>query len=228
MTIYKFQATSVGFWRGQEKRWQNTFHYDASNDAAAASCLSDFNTKILALGSTTVHGGLASVAVYNTATGGVPVLSQINFPWETSSSWIGWPGAGPWGTGLAIPLAGEPAARFRTQAGVGKTGKPVYVGIYWHSFMCAAETTSAVQFTSTVVTAASTLYNNLQTLSSGGTALCVQVTPAGGSIAGSGTLLPYVDAHQRTRGRRRKSVSIDGKKYYPAAKSSDIVPVEAD
>jgi hypothetical protein len=228
VAIYKFQATSVGYWRGQAKRWQNSFHYSASNDASAALCLADFATKIKALGSNLTAGGLASVAVYNTATGGVPVGSTVFFPWQTPSSWILWTSAGPWGSSLNVPTANEAAARFRTQAGVGRTGKPVYVGIYWHSFTSLTEESAAPQFASTVITAASLKYNAFQTLSDGTSAAAVQVTPGGGSIAGSGTLLPYVDSHQRTRGRRRKIVTIDGKQYYPATGSARVVPVQAD
>nr|CRY97293.1 hypothetical protein [uncultured prokaryote] len=228
MTVYKFQATSVDYWRGNPHRWQNSFHFDVSNDATAALCLADFATKMDAFGTSTIPGGLASVACYNTSTGGVPVGSTTFFPWDTVGSWVPFSGAGPWGGTGHPPIATESSAKFRTQAGVGRTGKPVYVGFFWHSFIASAAAMPTASFSSTVQTAAEALYDALQTLSDGTSAAAVQVTPGGGSIAGSGALLPYVENHQRTRGRRRKSVTIDGKRYYPAAKSASVVPVEAD
>nr|CRY96103.1 hypothetical protein [uncultured prokaryote] len=228
MGVYKFQATSVGYWRGVPKRWQNSFHFDVSNDAAAANCLDDFKAKIRALGDNSTGGGLASAACYNVATGGVPVGSAIYFDWKTPADWVAFPTGGPWDVEGTRPLATEAAARFRTQAGVGRTGKPVYVGIYWHSFVASNADTATPGFSAPVVAAAKILYNSLQTLQADGEAVAVQVTPTGGAIAGSGTLLQYVDAHQRVRGRRRKAVTIDGKRYYPAAKTANTIPVEAD
>lgn len=214
MAVYKFTAVSVGYWRGIAKRWQNSFHYDISSDAIAVNCLADFKSKILALGSSQVAGGLSSIMAYNTETGGVPIGSNIFFDWTTPSSWVVFPTTGPWGvSGVGGPVASEAAARFRTQAGYGSTGKPVYVGIYWHSFEAGADG-AAHQFSATAVTAASAAYNALQVLDDGTGPAAVQVTPGGGSIAGSGVLLPYVDSHQRTRGRRRKKVVIDGVSYF--------------
>nr|CRY96110.1 hypothetical protein [uncultured prokaryote] len=229
MAVYKFQATSVGYWRGNPHRWQNSFHYDISNDGAAAGCLPDFTAKIKALGTSQVPGGLASVAAYNTSTGGVPIASNVLFDYSTVASWISWSGSGPWGTGTDPTQAGEAAAKFRTQAGVGSTGKPVYVGIFWHAFTALPDTNATAQFTTAVRTAAALIYNGFQVLSISGVATAVQVTPGGRSIAGSGALLPFVESHQRTRGRRRKIVTIDGKRYVPAGGSSSqqIVPVEA-
>jgi hypothetical protein len=221
MTIYRFQATSVDYWRGAPHRWQNTFHYSISNDAEAALCLPDFANKLKAMGAAASAGGLAEVAAYNTATGGVPVASTVFFPWQTTSSWISWP-TGSWQTSGLAPTNGEAAARFRTRAGTGRTGKPIYVGIYWHAFLAGtADTGTGAQFSSSIVTAMSALYNALQTLSDGTSAVAVQVTPKGNSIAGTGTLLPYVEAHQRTRGRRRSIAQL--KKELAAAQKVETV-----
>ena len=34
MAVYRYQVTSVGFWRGQVKRWNTTFHRTLSTGTA--------------------------------------------------------------------------------------------------------------------------------------------------------------------------------------------------
>ena len=208
LTVYRVQATHVDYWRGSPHRWHSTLHYSCSSDSSMAATIPDAYTKLNALGSQNNPGGLAEIAVYNTATKGVPIASTVYFDWTTPASWLPYNGTcWPSGT-FKIPVSGESAAHLRTQAGYSKTGKPVFVGLFWHAFVADATDSASPSFNATTVGKVATAYNALQTLSAGGSAVAVQVTPSGNSIAGSGTLVPYVVSHQRRRGRRKSTPAL--------------------
>jgi hypothetical protein len=202
VTTYRMQFIHVDYWRGAAHRWNNTMHFSCSlGDTTMAGTIPDAYAKMQALCSSYHHGGLAEIAIYNVA-GGVPIASNVYFPWATPSSWIPYTGTTGW-PGTVPPQGTEAAAHFRTRAGTSKTGKPVYVGIYLHAISGAVTPeTGAPDYSSSEITTLSNLYNAFQTLQSGGSAAAVQVTPTGAAIAGSGALEPYVVAHQRVRGRR--------------------------
>nr|CRY97267.1 hypothetical protein [uncultured prokaryote] len=228
-TLYRVQIVHVGHWRGQIKRWNTTFHMTPGPSAPdLAAAVASGYADLQGLGSASVPGGIAEIKVYDAVAGGVPLYSKVYFDYETVGSWIPYTGTFWAATGVTQPTAGEAAAVFTIPAGFSKTGKPVTLRTYWHSFVSLALGTGAVEFSPTVVTAAETQYDKLQAWSDGEGSGLVISAPDGRSVGLHCTLGPYVEAHQRVRGRRRKSVTIDGKKYYPAAGSSAIVPVEAD
>jgi hypothetical protein len=228
MAVVRLQATSVGYWRGQVKRWNNTFHYTTSAMTPNyAACLAVASVNLRALGAPAVAGGLASLKLY-AAGGGVPLAEQINFPYETPGSWLPWNSSGIWQSTGTPPEAMEAAAVFTIAAGLSSTGKPVTLRTYWHAFVSTPEISSAPQFSSTIQAAAQTQMNKMQVLNDGAGGALVISTPGGRAVAGTCVLDPYVSAHQRVRGRRRKIVTIDGVKYQKAAGEAVAVPEEAD
>nr|CRY96085.1 hypothetical protein [uncultured prokaryote] len=222
------QAVSVGYWRGEPKRWNNTFHYTTSAQTPNyTACLAAAHTILQALGTPYVPGGNSSIALYP-VDGGVPLAETTFFNWEAPGSWVQWNGT-IWGTSTTpTPTSGEAAVVFKVAAGVSSSGKPVSLRSYWHAFLAQPDTASTPQLSSAIITAAVTQYNKLQVLNDGAGGALVLSKPDGTAVANTATLGGYVETHQRVRGRRRKSVTIDGKRYYPATSSAHIVPVEAD
>nr|CRY97270.1 hypothetical protein [uncultured prokaryote] len=228
MAIYRMQVVHVGYWRGKIKRWNNTFHYLAASGTPDLPGITASAYAVLqSLGSEYYHGGLAEIKIYSES-GGVPAYSKIYFDWETKADWISYTGTF-WGTGtIPVNSAGESAAIFQTAAGMSSSGKPVSLRTYWHAFIGGAHEAGTVDFDSTTQATAAGIFEGMQSLAGGSGPAFVLVSPSGGSVATVSTLDAYIGAHQRVRGRRKASVMIDGKKYYPAAKSASVVPVEAD
>lgn len=228
MAVVRMQVTNVGYWRGQVKRWNNTFHYTTSAMTPDYDAIiSAANVIVRGLGATSDPGGNASIAIYPES-GGVPLARTVFFDYETVGSWETWNGT-IWPTaGLAPPQTGEASVLFEIAAGLSSSGKPVSLKTYWHSFTSVPETNSSSQFSPTVIADATAQYDKLQVLSDGSGGALVISKPNGDAVASSSTMRSYVNNHQRVRGRRRRSVTIDGKRYYPAASSANVVPVEAD
>lgn len=229
MTIFRVQTVSVGYWRGKPHRWQNVLHYNGSANPTQLEANLDVIMGVYSdLSLKTYDGGVASVKIYNADVGGQPQASRTYFPWDTPASWVPFTGAA-WSSITANPQpAGEAAALLTVQAGLGKTGKPVFLRQYLHAVPGTGGESDAQQIPPAVVTALQTTFDTLQTLTAGGAQLVLS-TPSGGSVAGSSVAQPFYVAHQRTRGRRVTIKQLQAR-LRRAANVQDVeasVPVEA-
>lgn len=200
MAYYRYQVISVGFWRGQIKRWNTTFHL------ATASSTSTLYTKMQQSGYAEAgdvvgacSGGVAEIRVYN-PTGGRPIAVTTYFDWQNPGSWIPYTGTA-WSSvpaGTPLDAAGESALVVVGKLpGLSVTGKPVYTRKYLHA---VPSRTAADYGTPDVPTAVATYMKSLFTSSYMGTA--AGVTPASIDVD------EWYGNHQRVRGRRRTTKQV--------------------
>lgn len=197
---YRYQVTSVGWWRGKIKRWNTTFHL------ANAGFFDSIRDKMQAVGWPNpgdvvgnCSGGVASIAVYN-ASGGAPITNTIYFDWETPSTWIPYTGTAWLGVDPDTPLdaSGESALVIvGNMAALSASGKPVTTRKYFH----AIPSRQSLDYTEEDVdpTAAA----NLATVFQVGDFR----NPAGVAPA-SLTVERWYLNHQRVRGRRRTTRQV--------------------
>lgn len=200
MAVYRYQAVSVGWWRGKIKRWNTTFHMATSNQATNVK-----NTVSAASwpnpGDTTgaCSGGVASVSVYNAA-GGPPISVNTYFDWQAPSTWIPFTGTGWAGVDPATPLdaAGESAlVVVGNLAALSATGKPVSTRKYMHAVPSRTSADFAdPDVSAATITAMKALFVPAIMLSPSG------VAPTTINVE------EWYGNHQRVRGRRRTTNQV--------------------
>lgn len=200
MAIYRYQCVQVGYWRGQIKRWNTTFH-GLANDLAAQlhgllqkSCYPN-------PGDVTgdCSGGQASITWYN-ASGGAPIGQIVYFDWQVPTEWIPFTGE-LWASvpeGTPLDASGESAAVVvGTLPGLSSTGKPMTTRRYIH----AIPSRTAAAFDDPDIDAATVAAFKAAWLAG-------LMRPPGGILPNSVDLEPYYGNHQRVRGRRRTTKSV--------------------
>lgn len=192
---YRYQAVSVGWWRGKIKRWNTTFHASSSTQTGGiktAMMRSGWHLASDVVGN--CSGGLASITVYNAA-GGVPISQSIYFDWQTPSTWIPYTSEAWSAVDPATPLdaSGESAAVIvGHMSGLSASGKPVTTRKFLHA----------------IPSRTSTNYSDPDIATSTQAALvalfpqAIMANPAGVAPS-SVTCEPFYLNHQRVRGRRR-------------------------
>lgn len=200
MAIYRYQVVCVGWWRGQIKRWNTTFHSDSSGLASALRtrfnyCCYPNPGDVVGAAS----GGVASISVYNAA-GGPPVQSNVYFDWKTPTTWIPYDGTA-WGS-LAeqppIDASGESALVIvGKMAGLSATGKPITTRKYIHAIPSRTALDFAEPDIPTSVAATIAAQFPFQFMGN----------PAG-VVPASVTVDPWYNNHQRVRGRRRTVAQV--------------------
>lgn len=205
MTVYRYQVVSVGYWRGQIKRWNTTFHtLQSTNSFALYSHMND--ACYPNPGDTTgdCSGGVASVSVY-LATGGAPLEVTEYFDWQNPATWIPFTG-GCWGSvpaGTPIDSSGESAAIIIGHLpGLSASGKPVYTRKYIH----AVPSRSSADFSvpDIAIPDASALANEFSTQ--------YMLSPEGIQPDQVEAKLWYGN-HQRVRGRRRTTSQVAAQSF---------------
>lgn len=205
MAVYRYQAVSVGMWRGKIKRWNTTFHTTSSTATPT------IRTMLQKLGYPNpgdvvgdCSGGLASIAVYS-ALGGAPISRTTYFDWQTPSSWIPW-GGDVWAS-LATPppvdASGESAlVIIGNMNGLSASGKPVTTRKYFHAIPSRTATDYADPDIDATVKAA------IQSAVS----VSYWANPAG-VAPGSLTVDDWYGNHQRVRGRRRPVTQVAAQSF---------------
>lgn len=196
MAIYRYQATQVGYWRGEAKRWTTTYYYshpDASSSLKSVINKLGYKAPNDAVGA--CSGGLASIDVYSPS-GGPPIDSNEYFDWANPGEWIPFYGS-VWSSLTATPTpdaSGESAMLVTGRLpGLSASGKPVYTRKYIH----AIPSRSATDPTDPDIPAA--VISAVESTPSLGSFM---QSPSGVSPS-SVTVEPYYYNHQRVRGRRR-------------------------
>lgn len=206
MTDYRLVARHVRYWRGVVHRWSTV--YPLTGTIASG----DYGTVIAALKTleqgvnfqdpapAPTRGGLYEIALYDQATGGVPIAVSTYFDWTTFAAWVPYTSAG-WATaGRNYEAAAEVSLAVRWAAGLSRTGKPVYFRKWYH-----AVPTSSANGTrdvgATDVTNLTGIFTAQMAVIGGKGALLGN----GGRLAAlSPTVELFYENHQMPRGRRRK------------------------
>lgn len=195
MAIYRYQAVSVGMWRGKIKRWNTTFHLEGTgNTSAIKDRMQSSGWKESGDVEGACSGGLASIAVYP-LTGGAPVSRTVYFDWQVPAEWVPYTGSYWQSVDPLTPLdaAGESAIVITGRMpGLSATGKPVYTRKYLH----AVPSRTGVDFSEPDVPAA------VATQFQGGW-LNTFMGNAAGVLPTIVQVENWYGNHQRVRGRRR-------------------------
>lgn len=230
MTDYRIVTRHVRYWRGAVHRWSNVYPFTgtiASGNYAA--CIAAMHTAEQAInyytGTPPITGGNYEIAMYNSATGGVPVDVVTYFDYTAPGSWIPYT-ATAWGTSSAYEQVAEVALAVRWQGGLSRTGKPVYFRKWYHSVPSSTATGSARDVsTAAVLNIGNALTTALNTVGGFGAPM-----GRGGRLASSSPIVGiYYENHQMPRGRRRKAlVSASGQYNGPAIHYPASPPVVVD
>lgn len=203
--MYRYQAVSVGWWRGKIKRWNTTFY---RSNSTGTSLLYDSLQKIGYPNPGDVEGdcsgGVASIAVYS-STGGVPISNTIYFDWQTPSEWIPFDGDAWASLDPQPPLdaSGESAAVVIGHLpGLSASGKPVSTRKYFH----AIPSRTAADYADPDIdsTCQAAILTALDTT--------FMISPSGVSPS-TVECEPYYLNHQRVRGRRRSPAAAQSQAF---------------
>lgn len=195
MAVYRYQVVSVGLWRGQIKRWNTTFHTNASGDTTAIkNAMQAAGYKAPGDEAGACSGGVASIARY-AAAGGPPQSNVIYFDWKTPSTWVPYTGTAWAAVDPLTPLdaAGESAVVVEgNMSGLSATGKPVKTRKFLHAIPSrTGPTYNDPDVPAAVAAAIKALFGiNLMCNPAG-------IQPATVSVE------EWYGNHQRVRGRRR-------------------------
>jgi len=214
MTDYRIVARHVRYWRGSVHRWSTVWRFTGSistgNIPTAVLAIHDLEQKVGYPGVTTHQAGLYEVALYDHATGGVPLNTTTYFDYTNPSAWINYSGtawASPFGAALTNA---EVAVVVEWPAGVSTTGKPVRFRKWFHTCPTTAAVTGANDISSADLgTIASTI--NTQVAIVGG--LGAPMGNGSRLAATSCNVLGHYGNHQMPRGRRRKALVTASGRY---------------
>nr|CRY96133.1 hypothetical protein [uncultured prokaryote] len=201
-------ARHVRYWRGQVHRWSTVYPFTGSVSAgsygAAIAALKTMEQGIC-YGGSVVAGGLYEIALYDHASGGVPVAVQTYFDWTAPGGWVNYTSAG-WasGTSPAVLDVAEAALQLEWQAGLSRSGKPVLFRKWYHAVPTVLPTPGAPDVPTTNISSLKTL---AQTQMAAISALGITLGNSSRLAATTPTVRPYYGNHQMPRGRRRLAAS---------------------
>jgi hypothetical protein len=202
---YRVVVRNVRYWRGNIKRWQSVYPFIGTPTSALATAdaqaVLTAHTKMLWNGGVT-SGNAYEAAIYDQATGGVPIVVYTAFDWLTPSTWTS-PTNSVWGgSSVFVGQPAEQALIVEWNAGLSVSGKPVTLKKFYHHVKPSLASAGAPDVSSTDATALTTAANGLTVcLASKGLSLG---SPSG-RFAGSAKVKTYYGNHQMARGRRRKA-----------------------
>lgn len=230
MTDYRIVARHVRYWRGQVHRWSTVYRFTgtiaAGSYGTAIAAIKTLDDGVCYHPASPVTGGIYEVAIYDHATGGVPVDIVTYFDWTTPASWIQYGSAG-WGSlSSSFESNAEAALQIEWHAGLSVTGKPVVFRKWYHAVPQIGGGGTGVDVTAGQVTSLSAIVN-------------AQIAVVGGLGAPMGTgsrlaatncvVKTYFGSHQMPRGRRRKPlVTASGRYTGPTIQIPQSPPVLPD
>jgi hypothetical protein len=194
---------NVRYWRGTIHRWQSVYPFigtpSSALSTADAQAVYTAHTKMLWNGGVT-SGNAYEAAIYDQATGGVPIVVYTAFDYLTPAVWTS-PTNSVWGgTSITVGQPAEQALIVEWAAGLSKSGKPVTLKKWYHQVKPSIAQAAAPDVSVTDATALTTAANGLAAcLASKGLSLG---SPTG-RFAGSAKVKTYYGNHQLARGRRR-------------------------
>jgi hypothetical protein len=207
MTDYRMVARHVRYWRGVPHHWSTVYPLtgtlSSANWAAAIAALKTAEIAINYNQTATVGGGLYEIALYDQATGGVPVSVATYFDPTSVGSWIPY-------TSTAWPVRtfnlvsdAEAALQVEWAAGLSTSGKPVHFRKWYHSIPQELNAPGTADFTATEIANVVAQLTNQLTVISG---LGAQLGRGSRLAATSPTVRQFAGNHQMPRGRRRPPV----------------------
>lgn len=207
---YRAVVKHVRYWRGRIHRWSTVYQYvgTASSAPTAADC-----QHILTLddnmcyGEGASNGGTYECAIYNQASGGVPIAVYTRFDWTTPGTWVGYAGTA-WGS---VSVNQEPAAEVALlveyPAGLGRTGKPVSLRKWYHAVPVSGSTAGSPDIGAAPL---ATLRTGAEALMGALGDLGLVLGSRSGRIGGDAHVQAFYGNHQMPKGRRKKKVpSLD-------------------
>lgn len=206
MTDYRMVARHVAYWRGAIHHWSTVWPFvgtlTTANQGPAIAAIKTLEQAVGYKGRTgEAPGGLYEIALYDQATGGVPIDVATYFDPTTPGAWVDYASTG-WGSvASACDSSLESALGVRWAAGLSSSGKPVYFRKWFHAIPSSLAVPGAVDVTSTSVTLlASALTTGLNTVGGLGAPM-----GRGSRLAATTPVInPFYENHQMPRGRRRK------------------------
>lgn len=201
---YRMVVRHVRYWRGTPHKWSQVFPFtgsiSAGNYGAAINALHVGVQQICFQPTSATYGGNYAIALYNSATGGVPVAVTTYFDPDTTSAWVQYDGSA-WGThGQPAEAAAEVAMGIRWAAGLSSSGKPVYFRKWVHAVPIS---TAAPGVRDISTTAAGAIANAMTSAQNAIGALGLQLGNGSRLASLSPVVEPYYENHQMPRGRRR-------------------------
>nr|CRY93634.1 hypothetical protein [uncultured prokaryote] len=205
MTDYRVVVRHVRYWRGTPHRWSTVYPLtgtvSSSNYGALITAMKSLDSNMCYSGNSVATGGIYEVALYNQASGGVPISITTYFPWATPASWVaytsgGWPSV----TTPASSVA-ESALQVEWLAGLSSSGKPVSFKKWYHAVPETPSTDVGIDLTSAQITS----LQNAWTSGFGTVAgLGVLLGNSRRLAASTPTVRSAIGNHQMPRGRKKK------------------------
>lgn len=229
MTDYRAVARHVRYWRGQIHKWSTVYpltgSITAGNYGNVITKIHDLEQLVNYRTAASVQGGLYEVALYDHATGGVPVAVVTYFPFGTPGSWIPYTGTGWTTTSLVTCPEAETALQVEWLAGLSVSGKPVSFKKWYHMVPNSTAVGGAPDV------AAGDVTNLTTTFTTGIAALATYGVLLGNAsrlAAATPVVRNFYGNHQMPRGRRRKALVTAGGRYTGPTVRVPSLPVTAD
>jgi hypothetical protein len=212
MTNYRIVARHVRYWRGIVHKWSNVYPFTgtlSSGDyGTALGHIHDAEQSVCYPAPGAAGGGIWETALYNQASGGVPVAVATYFDYfdpDTVGDWIPYDGDAWEFTTDELLSAAEAALSVRWAAGLSSSGKPVFFRKWFHAVPVNPSSPPAPDVTSTNRTSIATILTvHLNAIGGLGAPM-----GNGGRLASSTPLVDqFFGAHQMPRGRRRPPTRI--------------------
>jgi hypothetical protein len=200
---YRVVVRNVRYWRGAIKRWQSVYPFIGTPSSAlgVADAQAVYNAHMKML----YNGGAGSgnayeAAIYDQASGGVPIAVYTAFDYTAPANWTAPVGSVWGGFSTSIGSPAEQALIVEWNAGLSKSGKPVTLKKFYHQVKAAVTLGNAADVSTTDVSTL-TAQANAITVCLAGKGLSLG-SPSG-RFAGSAKVKNYYGNHQMARGRRR-------------------------
>jgi hypothetical protein len=207
MANYKVQVEHAAYWRGKVHRWSTAWAFTGSftngTPAQVIAAIKSTEQANCYPSPTGVNGGIASIAIYNEDTGGVPIASALYFDWTNTSTWV--PYGGTAWSARTRPAVNqlEVALLVEWNAGLSSKGKPVKFRKWFHAVPDNDSAPGVADVLPADVTGiASSINSGLAVVAGFGLLL-----GRGSRLAATTCVVsPYYNNHQIPRGRRRKAL----------------------
>lgn len=202
---YRAVVRHVRYWRGAVHRWSTVYQFVGTAGSGLTSSdaqlvLNADNKMLYKTGPSL--GGTYECALYNQASGGVPIAVYTAFDWTAPGSWLAGSATAWTTTAAAYDGNAECATSVSWPAGLSSSGKPVHLRKWYHSCPVPTVSGGANQIAAADVTA---LNLQAQTIIGVLAGKGLSLGSATGRIAGTATVTdPFFGNHQMDRGRRRK------------------------
>lgn len=217
MATYRAVVRHISYWRGVPHSWSTVYTFIGTPSGAVTPSVCNSVRTLddrMCYGPLASDGGTYECSIYDEASGGVPIASDIAFDHTIVADWPGFSGAGWTTTGAPQLISRETALAVEWAAGLSSSGKPVILRKWYH----AVPDTGTVGAAAQVGTAdAASLLTAAHAVADALTSIGMVLGSGTGRFAGSATIKTMFGNHQMPRGRRRKPlVTADGRYTGPS------------